>query len=90
MQCTGMRVAGGEHCANSVLFKQFLASGALGFAQPDATRLGSINECIAVLLMAKKFNGEDIHLCSRSTDCHLFTSQLIGRLQMLSAQIQAL
>ena len=50
-------MAGGEHCANSVLFKQLLASGALGFVQPDATRLGSINECIAVLLLANKFNG---------------------------------
>ncbi len=48
-------VATGEHAMNRVLFKQFLQAGALSFCQPDACRLGGVNECLAVLLLAAKF-----------------------------------
>jgi len=48
-------VASGEHCANRILFKQFFQAKALAFCQPDACRLGGVNEFIAVLLMAEKF-----------------------------------
>jgi L-fuconate dehydratase len=48
-------VATGEHAMNRVLFKQFLQAGAIAFCQPDACRLGGVNECLAVLLLAAKF-----------------------------------
>lgn len=48
-------VASGEVCPNRVLFKQFFQTRALRFAQPDPCRLGGINEMLAVLLMAAKF-----------------------------------
>ncbi len=49
-------VATGEHCANKVLFKQFLQAGALDYCQVDACRLGGLNEVLAVLLLARHFN----------------------------------
>lgn len=55
-----IRVATGEHCANAVMFKQYLASGALQVCQLDACRLAGVNECLAVLLLAAKF---DIPVC---------------------------
>ena len=48
-------VASGEHAHNRVMFKQFLASGAIGVCQIDSCRLASVNENISVLLMAEKF-----------------------------------
>jgi L-fuconate dehydratase len=48
-------VASGEHCANKVLFKQFLQAGAIDFCQVDACRLGGLNEVLAVLLLAAHF-----------------------------------
>ncbi|PYS47070.1 MAG: fuconate dehydratase [Acidobacteria bacterium] len=49
-------VATGEHCQNRIMFKQLLQAGALSFCQIDSCRLGGVNEVIAVLLMAAKFN----------------------------------
>jgi L-fuconate dehydratase len=49
-------VATGEHCQNRILFKQFLQASAIDFCQIDSCRLGGVNEVIAVLLMAAKFN----------------------------------
>ena len=51
-----IRVATGEHCANRVMFKQFFQAGAIGVCQLDACRLGGVNEVLAVLLLAAKFN----------------------------------
>uniref|UniRef100_A0A3B3BBB3 Enolase superfamily member 1 n=1 Tax=Oryzias melastigma TaxID=30732 RepID=A0A3B3BBB3_ORYME len=51
----GIGVASGEQCHNRVMFKQFLQAGALQFVQIDSCRLGSVNENLAVLLMAHKF-----------------------------------
>ena len=48
-------VATGEHAMNRVLFKQFFQAGAIDFCQLDAARLGSVNEVLAVYLMAAKF-----------------------------------
>jgi L-fuconate dehydratase len=48
-------VATGEHVHNRVMFKQFLAAGALGVCQIDACRLGGVNEVVAVLLLAARF-----------------------------------
>lgn len=49
------RVATGEHVANRIVFKQLLASGAIGVCQIDACRVAGVNENIAILLMAAKF-----------------------------------
>ena len=49
-------VATGEHCQNRVIFKQLMQAGAIRFCQIDACRLGGVNEVIAVLLLAAKFN----------------------------------
>ena len=48
-------VATGEHCANRILFKQFLQSGAIGVCQIDSCRVGGVNEVLAILLLAAKF-----------------------------------
>ena len=53
----GIGVATGEHCHNRVMFKQFFQQKALDYCQIDACRLGSMNEMLAVALMATKFNG---------------------------------
>lgn len=50
-----IRVATGEMCQNRILFKQFMARGAIDIAQIDACRLGGLNEVLAVLLLAAKF-----------------------------------
>ncbi|XP_060919994.1 mitochondrial enolase superfamily member 1 [Labrus mixtus] len=51
----GIGVATGEQCHNRVMFKQFLQASALQFVQIDSCRVGSVNENLAVLLMAHKF-----------------------------------
>ncbi|XP_046879864.1 mitochondrial enolase superfamily member 1 isoform X1 [Hypomesus transpacificus] len=51
----GIGVATGEMCHNRVMFKQFLQASALQFVQIDSCRMGSVNENLAVLLMAHKF-----------------------------------
>jgi len=48
-------VATGEHVANRVVFKQLLASGAVGVCQIDACRVAGVNENVAILLLATKF-----------------------------------
>ena len=53
-------VATGEHCQNRVMFKQLLQAGAISFCQIDSCRLGGVNEVLAVLLMAAKF---DVPVC---------------------------
>ncbi|HXW79399.1 MAG TPA: enolase C-terminal domain-like protein [Acidimicrobiales bacterium] len=50
-----VRVATGEHVANRVVFKQMLASNAVGVCQIDACRVGGVNENVAILLLAAKF-----------------------------------
>src|SRR3546814_355335 len=42
-------------CQNRIVFKQFMAEGAIDVVQLDACRLGGVNEVLAVLLMAAKF-----------------------------------
>ncbi|KKY14873.1 putative mandelate racemase muconate lactonizing enzyme family protein [Phaeomoniella chlamydospora] len=48
-------VATGEMCQNRVMFKQFLQAGSLTVLQPDACRVGGLNEVLAILLLAAKF-----------------------------------
>jgi L-fuconate dehydratase len=60
IESRGIKVATGEHCHNRVMFKQLLQASAIGFCQIDACRLGGVNEVLAVLLMAAKF---DVPVC---------------------------
>lgn len=55
-----IKVATGEHCHNRVMFKQFFQAQAIDVCQLDSCRLGGVNEVLAVLLMAAKF---DIPVC---------------------------
>ncbi len=52
----GIGVATGEHGMNRILFKQLLQARAISFCQIDSCRLGGVNENLAVLLLAAKFN----------------------------------
>jgi L-fuconate dehydratase len=55
-----VRVATGEHVQNRVVFKQLFQADAIDVCQLDACRLGGVNEAIAVLLLAAKF---DVPVC---------------------------
>ena len=48
-------VATGVHCANRVIFKQLLQADAIDYVQVDACRPGGLNEVLAIMLMAAKF-----------------------------------
>lgn len=50
-----VRIATGEHCQNRTMFKQFMQAGGMHFCQLDACRLGGVNEVLAVLLLAARF-----------------------------------
>ncbi|KAM6210922.1 LOW QUALITY PROTEIN: mitochondrial enolase superfamily member 1 [Sarcoramphus papa] len=54
----GIGVATREHCHNRVIFKQLLQAKALSYLQINSCRLGSVNENLSVLLMAKKFQSK--------------------------------
>jgi len=49
-------VATGEHVQNRVVFKQLMQLKAIDFCQVDTCRLGGVNEVLAVLLLAARFN----------------------------------
>ena len=51
-----IRVATGEHCHNRIMFKQLLQARAIDVVQVDACRLGGVNEVLAVLLLAARFD----------------------------------
>jgi L-fuconate dehydratase len=48
-------VATGEHVQNRVVFKQLFQANAIRYAQVDACRLASVNEVLAVQLLADRF-----------------------------------
>jgi L-fuconate dehydratase len=50
-----MRLALGEHVPNRVLFRNFMARGAMHFVQADCTRLAGVSEFITVSLLARKY-----------------------------------
>lgn len=50
-----IRVATGEAVSNRIMFKQFLQSGAMQFCQIDSCRVGGVNELLAIMLLAAKF-----------------------------------
>jgi L-fuconate dehydratase len=51
-----IKVATGEHGMNRVLFKQLMQAGAMDICQIDSCRVGGVNELLAIMLMAAKFN----------------------------------
>ena len=55
-----IQVATGEMCQNRILFKQFIAGGAIDVVQIDACRVGGVNEVLAILLLAAKY---DLPVC---------------------------
>ncbi|MFQ6241702.1 L-fuconate dehydratase [Sinorhizobium meliloti] len=50
-----VKVATGEMCQNRIMFKQFIAEGAIDIVQIDSCRMGGLNEVLAVLLIASKY-----------------------------------
>lgn len=55
-----VRVATGEHVQNRIVFKQMVMTGALQVMQVDATRVAGVNENIANLLLAARY---DVPVC---------------------------
>ena len=51
-----VKVATGEMCQNRIVFKQLIMRGSIDVVQIDACRLGGVNEILAVMLMAAKYN----------------------------------
>ncbi|MCM2370866.1 enolase C-terminal domain-like protein [Aporhodopirellula aestuarii] len=50
----------GEHAASPVIFKQLLKAHAIGYCQIDAVRVAGVNDVMAIILMAAKF---DVPVC---------------------------
>ena len=55
-----MLIATGEMCQNRILFKQFIMRGAIDIVQIDSCRLGGVNEILAVMVMAARY---DLPVC---------------------------
>ncbi|MEP1446206.1 MAG: L-fuconate dehydratase [Paraglaciecola sp.] len=55
MNIGDIKVATGEHCHNRIMFKQFIANDAIDIVQIDSCRLASVNEILAVYMMAAKY-----------------------------------
>ena len=51
-----VQIATGEMCQNRIMFKQFLQAEAIDVVQIDAARVGGLNENLAIMLMAAKFD----------------------------------
>ena len=51
----GIGVAAGEQVPSPVIFKQLLMQNAIQYCQIDATRLAGVQDVLAVILMADKF-----------------------------------
>lgn len=50
------KLALGEHVPNRIIFKNYLQTGAAGFIQVDALRVGGVSEFITVSLLCRKYN----------------------------------
>jgi len=55
-----IKVATGEHCQNRIIFKQLMQIEAIDICQIDSCRVGGVNELLAIMLMAAKF---EIPIC---------------------------
>ncbi|HZC38550.1 MAG TPA: L-fuconate dehydratase [Sphingomicrobium sp.] len=73
-----VQVASGEMCQNRILFKQFIMRGAVDVVQLDNCRLGGLNEVLAVLLMAAKY---DLPVCPHAGGVGL--SEYVQHLAMI-------
>ncbi len=71
------RIATGEHCQNSVMFKQLFQAGAIDVCQIDSCRVAGVNENLAIILMAAKIwrsslssrrRGWPVRVCAASLD----------------------
>jgi len=51
-----VRIATGEHVQNRIIFKQLLQAEAIDVLQLDSCRVAGVNENLAILLLAAKFN----------------------------------
>ena len=62
-------ISTGEHTQNRIIFKQLFQAQAVDLIQIDATRVGGVNENLAILLLAHKFgvrvfpHGGGVGLC---------------------------
>ena len=65
-----IKVATGEHCQNRVMFKQLMQAGAIEICQIDSCRVGGVNEILAILLMAAKFNIPVMSAKYKGQSCH--------------------
>jgi L-fuconate dehydratase len=52
----GVRIATGEHVSNRIMFKQLLQAQAIDVLQLDSCRVAGVNENLAIILLAAKFN----------------------------------
>jgi L-fuconate dehydratase len=79
-----IRVATGEHVQNRIVFKQLMQLGAIDVCQLDACRLGGINEALAVLLLAAKFevpvcpHAGGVGLCEYAQHLSMFDFVAVG------------
>jgi L-fuconate dehydratase len=79
-----VRVATGEHAHNRVMFKQLLQLGAIDACQLDCCRLGGVNEVLAVLLLAAKFevpvcpHAGGVGLCEYAQHISMFDFVAVG------------
>ena len=51
-----VRIATGEHVQNRIVFKQLMQAGAIDVCQIDSCRVAGVNENLAIMLLAAKFN----------------------------------
>ncbi len=51
-----IKVATGEMCQNRIMFKQFIKERAIDIVQIDSCRMGGLNEVLAVMLLAAKYD----------------------------------
>ena len=82
-----VRVATGEAVASRIIFKQLLQAGAIDVLQLDSTRVGGVNENIAILLLAAKFgvpvcpHAGGVGLCELVQHFSFFDYAVVGRSQ---------
>lgn len=57
---TPIKVATGEHCQNRIIFKQLMQANSIDICQIDSCRVGGVNENLAIMLMAAKY---DVPVC---------------------------
>ena len=80
-----VRVATGEAVASRIIFKQLLQAGAIDVLQLDSTRVGGVNENIAILLLAAKFgvpvcpHAGGVGLCELVQHFSFFDYAVVGR-----------